>query len=802
MADDKKLVIEAVLDTSQTQAAFEDISKSGNKAASSLQSGFSKANPLTGLNSELSNASRGFDLLGVSLSRALLPLAALSTAILAVKKAIELISESERNEQLVNSFNAAAASAGVLGDNLSRALERAAASTADLEDVLKVATQGANELGKGVERYPELLELARKASIQFGGSVIENFERLNNAIVSGSTRSIRDIAVIDVTKAQKEYAEALGTTIDQLTEQEKRQATLNAVLEKGSKNLQAVKTDQENLATTIARGKVVIGETFEALGDRLRETLGVSLQDVAKYFVDIIAKLRDFIKPAPEIERVRSRIDAINSELQNVDSTFNKVAGSVANFFGFKTKDKRTELQAELESLQSRLKELEQSEKLKIEIKTEIKPPKDPEIERIALDNQAKFNAKLSELNKAAQDAQFQARLAQAKSNEQRYRIELERLAIDSANRLQDIDKELGNLRFISDVKLNEARLAEVARFNAEVIKLEAKREQDKNSELKKLVNPTIDTEAERIALENQAAFNAKLAELNREAREAEFQARLAQAQTKQEAYQIELERLAIDSANRLQAIDNEFGNLRFVSDAQRNEARLAEVARFNAEVMKLEAKHTQDQIKEQQRRQQLILQINAATQQALVSVTSSAFQALGASLLNGGKAWSNFSATVLGILGDLLINIGQSIIAASSAIKALAIALANPFGFLGGLVAGGALIALGAALKALANSKSKAAASYGGGSVATYTPPPPPTPTFGGGVTDVGGQPVNLGNSNNYDFQERDRQVRQDVQVIIQGDVLDSDETGLRIVELINKAFDKQGVTVRRGYA
>jgi hypothetical protein len=159
--------------------------------------------------------------------------------------------------------------------------------------------------------------------------------------------------------------------------------------------------------------------------------------------------------------------------------------------------------------------------------------------------------------------------------------------------------------------------------------------------------------------------------------------------------------------------------------------------------------------------------------------------------LINGGKAWNNFGSTVLGILGDLLINIGQSIIAASEAIKALALALSNPItGFIGGLIAGAALIALGGALKALAGANA-------GGSSGSFSPAP--APTFGGGVTDVGGRQATLPEISNED---RERQARQDVQVVIHGDVLDSDETGLRIVDLINKAFDKQGVTVRRGYA
>jgi len=37
-------------------------------------------------------------------------------------------------------------------------------------------------------------------------------------------------------------------------------------------------------------------------------------------------------------------------------------------------------------------------------------------------------------------------------------------------------------------------------------------------------------------------------------------------------------------------------------------------------------------------------------------------------------------------------------------------------------------------------------------------------------------------------------------IQVIIQGDVLDSDESGSRIVDLINKSFDKKGVVIQQG--
>jgi hypothetical protein len=63
---------------------------------------------------------------------------------------------------------------------------------------------------------------------------------------------------------------------------------------------------------------------------------------------------------------------------------------------------------------------------------------------------------------------------------------------------------------------------------------------------------------------------------------------------------------------------------------------------------------------------------------------------------------------------------------------------------------------------------------------------------------TDVGSTP---GPSTTVTEKDQlERKVDTAVVVNISGDVLDSDETGLRITKILNDAFDKQGVVVRRG--
>jgi len=183
----------------------------------------------------------------------------------------------------------------------------------------------------------------------------------------------------------------------------------------------------------------------------------------------------------------------------------------------------------------------------------------------------------------------------------------------------------------------------------------------------------------------------------------------------------------------------------------------------------------------------QEILQI---VQSTLVAGISASMVEVGRQLAQGGLSFEALGSVVLSSLGDLLIAIGTQIVATSKAITALAAALANPFTAPVALVAGLGLIAAGGFLKS--------AAGGGGATTPGGLTPQPGTP---------GGVPIQT-NPTGSDaaadtFQESANQAQEaqtQVNVNIQGDVLDSDDTGLRIVDILNNAFDKQGIVVRGG--
>lgn len=170
--------------------------------------------------------------------------------------------------------------------------------------------------------------------------------------------------------------------------------------------------------------------------------------------------------------------------------------------------------------------------------------------------------------------------------------------------------------------------------------------------------------------------------------------------------------------------------------------------------------------------------EISKAIQDGIVKSISSGLSQIGANLVKGAGAFDNFGNVIMGILGDLAITVGGILIGIGLGLENLKIALATFNGF-ALVAAGAALIVLGGALKAMS-----------GGSSAPSSQP------VGGGVNANPSPTTELTPSS--DLQRTEPNTK--VEVVIQGSVYDSDETGSRIVDLINNAFDKKGVVISRG--
>lgn len=169
---------------------------------------------------------------------------------------------------------------------------------------------------------------------------------------------------------------------------------------------------------------------------------------------------------------------------------------------------------------------------------------------------------------------------------------------------------------------------------------------------------------------------------------------------------------------------------------------------------------------------------INGVVKGSLVKSLTVVGQSIGQAFANAGTTVGDFGKAIIGILGDLAIQIGQIIIATALTVEVFKKSiLAAP---LAAVAAGIGLIALGTAVKALAGSSS-AAPSVNTNGTTTLAP---------SGAT--AGENVESG-----ELATSDRRESQTVQIVVQGDVLDSDQTGLRILDILNENFDRNNGTL-----
>lgn len=171
--------------------------------------------------------------------------------------------------------------------------------------------------------------------------------------------------------------------------------------------------------------------------------------------------------------------------------------------------------------------------------------------------------------------------------------------------------------------------------------------------------------------------------------------------------------------------------------------------------------------------------QVGAIVKNSLGRGIANATQLLVQNLQAGKSAFDSFGKFVLGVFGDLAVQLGQFFIIQGIAVEAL-----KSLGGAAAVAAGIALVALGTLLKG--------AAGGGGGGAATAGTSGGSADTFAGGTTPTDGGVVAEGEP-----AEEEKQVNQ---IIVQGDVFDSEETGLRIFDIISEQSEKNGNVIVGG--
>lgn len=156
----------------------------------------------------------------------------------------------------------------------------------------------------------------------------------------------------------------------------------------------------------------------------------------------------------------------------------------------------------------------------------------------------------------------------------------------------------------------------------------------------------------------------------------------------------------------------------------------------------------------------------------------SRGFNAMGAALANGENAFEAGAKAILGSFGETLSQLGQGYI-----LEGTARLFSGDAGAAGLIASGAALSVFGGFLSAKYGGGASAGPSAAGGGAGAQSNQREDAPEFGPEVLE-------------------ERQPQTTVNIQVQGDILSENATGEKLVDLVNTAFNQQGVVVEQGIA
>jgi hypothetical protein len=262
-------------------------------------------------------------------------LGVIGAAGIAAKAALDMTLEAESVRGINQQFDILTRNAGISGDALKTALGNIADGLVDDEDLLKAASQGVVQLGDNAGRMADIFSLAKQVTTSFGGDLLANFERINQAIATGNARSLKQYGlIVDQDKALRDYAKSVGITVDALSDQERKTAILNATIEKGKTAFKGVSDDVYKVTNLWKQFQVAIGNVGEAFSIAFEKIAGKGVQN-ALSSLTYGAKLAGLTIQAAfgsEAEKAAANQDKLKLKLKDTEEQITKTEAWVRKF--------------------------------------------------------------------------------------------------------------------------------------------------------------------------------------------------------------------------------------------------------------------------------------------------------------------------------------------------------------------------------------------------------------------------------------------------------------------------------------
>lgn len=180
-----------------------------------------------------------------------------------------VVQDGLQSRAIADSFGDMTKRFGLDGDKLVAKLKEVSAGTVSTTDLM-LASNKAMALGVApdLETVTKLMEIARVKGRALGLDTTQAFSDIVTGIGRGSPLILDNLGItIKLGEAQEMYAKKLGKTVEEMTDAEKKQALLNAVMESGTKELADLGEVHTTAAEKVQQMKAQISDLESTVGE-------------------------------------------------------------------------------------------------------------------------------------------------------------------------------------------------------------------------------------------------------------------------------------------------------------------------------------------------------------------------------------------------------------------------------------------------------------------------------------------------------------------------------------------------------
>lgn len=368
MASDSQIEIEIVLEDGSVQKGFVNLQNQAQKFKKNVEDGLGKGTEKAAIGAEgaLASLTATFGELSAvagTAGKAIAGVAAVVGAGLAAT--IKSAQIDEEIKAINDQFEALANKAGGAAGNLRASFTETARGLVDLDDILKASNRTLASLDISSQVLADNFKIARQATVAFGVDTVDAYEKLNQAIVTGSTRSLRQLGLfVDSTQAIKDYATELGVAAQFLSETGKQQAIANAIAKNASEVFKGVNEAQEKTSDSATRLSVSFNELKETAAGLVNSTLGSTASSTLNFFSEQLDKINRALRDdapksaAEKAQLLASDISALSKEYETAAAIAEKYKGTLAIEQYSAASEKAAQLKQELQALRVQEEEL------------------------------------------------------------------------------------------------------------------------------------------------------------------------------------------------------------------------------------------------------------------------------------------------------------------------------------------------------------------------------------------------------------------------------------------------------------